>query len=377
NDSIPSELRVVFEILWAQHKEVYIVGGAVRDCLLGFPISDFDIITNTHPEEIEKVLNDKGIKTKPIGSEFGTILVIVGKGAAFDVSSFRHEIYSSTSPPEIVFVDSLKEDLPRRDFRFNAIAYDPRKRRFIDKYDGFKDLQQGVIQTIGDSYTRLSEDGTRIIRLARFVSQFNLNVHSDLLAAVFAIGKKARFFSYPTLKKELFKLLSLPDATKGLRLLWDAKILIALFPSFPLSKSDIDSGRSEKILRKFSKIPSRDIWIKIFGLLVFLSEEVNQTEETWLSVGLDLKITSKEQKKLIHFFRSWLNFPLYPESKELKRWIRATGINTSEDLVQLIFLKEELEERSDILIKKEKYQKEVQNILDSFRRSYLDNIKKR
>ncbi len=370
NNIIPPALFSIFKIFWTHEKETYIVGGAVRDCLLEFPITDFDIITNAHPKEIEKLLNDEGIKTKPIGGEFGTILAIAGKNAVFDISTFRREIHSSSGPPEIVFVDSLEEDLPRRDFRFNAIAYDPKKRRFVDKYDGFKDLQQGVIQTVGDAYTRLSEDGTRIIRLARFVSQFNLEIHSDLLAAVFIIGNKARFFSYPTMKKELFKLILLPDPTKGLRLLWDAKILIALFPSFPLSKSDIDSVRSEKILRKFSQIPSRDIWIKIFGLLVFLSEEVNHTEETWLSVGLDLKITSKEQKKLIHFFRSWLNFPLFPESKELKRWIRATGINTSEDLVQLIFLKEELEERSDILIKKEKYQKEVQNILDSFRRRY-------
>jgi tRNA nucleotidyltransferase/poly(A) polymerase len=368
SNSIPSELRVVFEILWAQHKEVYIVGGAVRDCLLGFPITDFDIITNARPEEVERLLNAKGIKTKLIGGKFGTILAIAGKRAAFDVSTFRHEIYSSSGPPEVVFVDSLEEDLPRRDFSLNAIAYDPRNRKFIDKYNGFNDLQQGIIQTIGDANTRLSEDSTRIIRLARFASQFDLKVHSDLLAATFLIGKNARFFSYTTLQKEFYKLLSLPDATKGIRLLWDAEILIALFPNFPLSKSREDSVRSEKILCKFKKIPSRDIWIKIFGLLLFLSQKIDHTEETWLSVGQDLKITNREQKRLVHIFRSWLNFPQFPDSQELKRWIRATGINTTEDLVQLIFLEAELENRSDFLIKREKYLKEIQCILDSFRR---------
>ncbi|UCG03286.1 MAG: CCA tRNA nucleotidyltransferase [Candidatus Heimdallarchaeota archaeon] len=376
SNSIPTELRLVFEILWAQHKEVYIVGGAIRDCLLGSPTIDFDIITDARPEEVEKFLNAKGIKTRPIGGEFGTILAIVDKNAVFDISTFRREIYSSSGPPEIVFVDSLEEDLPRRDFSFNAIAYDPRNRRFIDKHDGFRDLKQGIIQTIGDAYTRISEDGTRIIRLARFVSQFELKIHPNLLAATLSIGKKARFFSYTMLQKEFFKLLLLPDPTKGLRLLWDAKVLSALFPNFPLSKSNVDSVKSEKILKKFSKIPSRDVWVKLFGLLLFLSDNIEYSEENWLSVCLDLKITDREQKKLLHIFRSWLNFPQFPEFKKLKQWIRATGINTSENLVELIFLKAELEELSDILIKKEQYIKEVQIILESFRRSSSDNKKK-
>lgn len=367
SDSIPSELGVVFEALWAQDKEVYIVGGAVRDCLLGITVTDFDIITNSHPEEVERLLNAKGIKTKRIGGEFGTILAIFSKKAIFEISTFRQETYSSYGPPEIVFVDSLEDDLPRRDFSFNAITYDPRNHEFIDKYNGFEDLRKGTIRTIGDAYTRFSEDGTRIIRLARFVSQFNLNIHSNSLAGLEAIGKNPRFFSYTTLQKELFKLLSLPDPTKGLSLLWQNEFFSALFPQFPLLKSKAKGVKSEKILINFSKIPSRDVWIRLFGLLLFLSEKKDQTEETWRSVGLNLKITNKGLKKLIHIFHSCLKFPIYPEAKELKRWIRATGINTSEDLVQLIFLKAELENRSDILSKKEKYLKEVQVILESFR----------
>ncbi|UCG90394.1 MAG: hypothetical protein JSU57_01295, partial [Candidatus Heimdallarchaeota archaeon] len=103
--SIPSELQSILEILWNHHKEAYIVGGAVRDCLLGFPAKDFDIVTNAHPRDVEKLLNDGGIRTKPIGSKYGTILAVVGKKAVFDVSTFRQEIYSSLGPPEVIFVD--------------------------------------------------------------------------------------------------------------------------------------------------------------------------------------------------------------------------------------------------------------------------------
>lgn len=366
SNSIPSELQNILEILWAHKKKVYIVGGAVRDCLLGFPVKDFDLATNAHPKQIEKLLNDAGIKIKPIGSKYGRILAIVGKNAVFDVSTFRREIHSGPGPPEIIFIDSLKEDLARRDFSFNAIAFDPKKQRFIDEYDGFNDLQQGRIRIIGDAYTRLTEDGSRIIRLARFVSQFNLTIHPDLPDATLAIGKNAKFFNYAVLQKEFFKLLMLPDPSKGLRFLWDAETLSAIFPNFPFLKS---KGDGEKILNRFSEIPSRNIWIRLFGLLLLLlSEEWDHTEDIWHLVGQDLKITVKEQKRLDHLLQSWLDFPQFFESRKLKRWIRATGINTSEDLLKLIFLQAELVGVSGLLLKREIYLKEAQKIIHSFRK---------
>jgi len=367
SNSIPPELQSILEILWKHHKEAYIVGGAVRDCLLGFPTKDFDIATNAQPREIEKLLNIAGIKTKPIGSKFGTIIAIVGK-AVFDVCTFRREIYSTPKSPEVIFVDSLEEDLTRRDFTFNAIAFDPKKQKFIDRYDGFNDLQQRRIQTIGDAYTRLSEDGTRVIRLARFVSQYpDFNVHPDLLAAALEVGKTAKFCSYTTLKKELFKLIILPNPTNGLRLLWQTKILNAMFPNFPFIESS--TNHIEKVLNGFKEIPSRDVWIRLFGLFLLLSEESIHTVDVWQDIGQDLKITPKEQKKLNHLLLSWLNFPQVFDLKNLKKWIRTTGINTSEDLLKLIFLQAELLGRSELISKKEFCLKKTLTILETFRGS--------
>ena len=367
-NSIPSELQIIFEIFWSHQKEVYIVGGAVRNCLLGFPVKDFDIATNVHPKQVEKLLNDVGIKTRQIGSKYGTILAIVGKKAVFDVSTFRREIYSVSAPPKIVFVDSLEEDLARRDFRFNAIAFDPKNKEFIDKYDGFNDIQRGRIRIIGDAYTRLSEDGTRIIRLARFASQYNLTIQHELLTATLAIGKNIQFYSYTALQKEFFKLLMLPDPTRGLHLLWDTETLFAMFPNFPFLKSKAEGVNIQKILHRFTKIPSRDIWIKLFGLLLFLSKESVHNADLWYLIGQNLKITVNEQKKLDRLLFSWLNFPQFFEPKKLKQWIRATGLNTSEDLLQLIFLQAELVNHSELLLKKRLYLREAQKIIESFRR---------
>ena len=111
NNSIPSDLQLIIETLVAHNKKVYIVGGAVRDCLLGFPVKDFDIATNTKPTQIEELLNRAGIKTKPFGSRYGTVLAISGK-KAFHLSTFRQEKYSASSELlEVLFVDSLEEDL--------------------------------------------------------------------------------------------------------------------------------------------------------------------------------------------------------------------------------------------------------------------------
>ncbi|MFX1283753.1 MAG: CCA tRNA nucleotidyltransferase [Promethearchaeota archaeon] len=367
--SIPSELQSILDILWKNHK-AYIVGGVVRDCLLGFPPKDFDVVTNAHPKDVEKLLSDAGIRTKPIGSKYGTILAIVGKKTVFEVSTFRKEIYSSKGSPEVIFVDSLEEDLARRDFTFNAIAFDPKKQIFIDKYNGIQDIKQGRIQIIGDAHTRLLEDGTRIIRFARFLSQFNLEAHPDLLAEALEIGKNVKFCSYSTLKKEFFKLIMLPDPTNGLRLIWLSEILNVMFPNFPFKKSGAND--LEKILNGFKEISSNNIWIRFFGLLLFLSEESDYTVESWHEVGQNLKITPKEQKKLNHLLNAWLNFPQSFESKTLKRWIRATGVNSSKDLLQLKVLHAELEGRSELLWKNINYLKEASAILETFHRSSKD-----
>lgn len=367
SNSISSELLSILKALWSHQKEVYIVGGAVRDCLLGFPVKDFDVTTNARPKEIELILRNVGIKSKPIGGKFGTILAIIGRDAVYDVSTFRREIYPISGSPEVIFVDSLEEDLIRRDFRFNAIAFDPKQKEFIDRYDGFLDLQRGRIRAIGDAYTRLVEDGTRIIRLARFASKFNFQIHHDLISATRTIGKKATFFSYTRLKKEFYKFLMLPDLTKGLHLLWDAGILAAMFPNFPFLNYRANGVNPGKIVNKFREFTTQDIILKLFALLLFFSEEKDHNQDVWHLVSQDFKMTVKEQKKLSHLLNSWLNFPKFSDYKRLKRWIRATGINTCENLLHLVFLLAELKDNSEILSKRKAILKETSAILKAFR----------
>ncbi|UCE14610.1 MAG: CCA tRNA nucleotidyltransferase [Candidatus Heimdallarchaeota archaeon] len=365
---IPSELQTIIDSLVFYQKKIYIVGGAVRDFFFGFPVKDYDIATNALPDEVQEILSEVQIKTRPIGRKFGTILAIVGKKAVFDVSTFRKETFSvHGKPPEVKFVDTLEEDLARRDFRFNAIAFNPCLKKFTDVYNGYEDIQQKTIQMIGDPHTRLMEDGNRILRLARFASKFNLAIYPDLETVTLEIGRNAPFWNYSTLQKELFKFLSLPNPNKGLKLLWNADLFSTIFPSFSFSKPKVDKIGVTKVVQKFKDIPSSNIWVRLFGLLLFFSEEVVNTKEIWDLVGKDLCLSAKDKKKIIHLAQSWLNFPQVFELTRLKKWIRATGINISEDFLKLIFLNAELKDNRELLKQKEVFLIESQSIIKRLR----------
>lgn len=364
HDLLPSELRKVINILHRNQKAVYIVGGAVRDYLFGIPIGDIDLATNATPQQITKLLNEEDVKVKPIGEKYGTILGIVGK-RSFDISTFRREIYhNSTEAPEIKYVDSIEKDLARRDFSFNAIAFDPIKNQFIDIYDGINDIFQKKIVTIGTAQVRFEEDGLRIIRLARFMVKFSLKVEPESLIAIYYIGEKAKFRNKNTLRIEFFKLLKVFDPSEGIKLLWEAQVLSAIFPKFPFAnKNHRTISYVKDSIDKFKAIPPRNIILRLYSLLILLTDNKICSQEYLDRIADSLNLTVKHKQILLRINNSWLNFKKFLEKNELKRWIRSTGINTSEDLLQLVFLKAEISGDTVLLAKKEKITNEVNTIV--------------
>ncbi|MFX0170503.1 MAG: CCA tRNA nucleotidyltransferase [Candidatus Hodarchaeota archaeon] len=372
-DLLPSELHIVIKSFFKHQKDIYIIGGAVRDFLFGEPIGDFDLATNARPEQITKYMNEVRVKTKPIGKKFGTVLAIVGK-KAFDISTFRHEHFKILGePPEVNFVESLEEDLVRRDFTINTIAFDPKNMKFIDKFGGIDDIQNNRLRVIGDAFIRFNEDGLRIIRFARFMSQFNLTPDSVSLNAIADIGNTARFRNPDALRIELFKILDLPNPSSGLKLLWKNEIFDTIFSKFPFSKSQnmllvLDEG-----INRFNEIPRRQILIRLFGLLILFADESTLSQDNWLQIGNNLNLSQKQREILNRLYQSWITFPSDPLSRELKHWVRRTGINTSEDILPLIFLKAKIFEDSKISDKKELFSNKVYKLLTHFRRTPDDD----
>ncbi|MDB4992727.1 MAG: tRNA nucleotidyltransferase, partial [Myxococcaceae bacterium] len=162
-------------------KRGWVVGGCVRDLLLGREVSDWDIATDALPEEVVKIFP----RVIPTGIQHGTVTVMV-KGRGYEVTTLRGEASYSDGrrPDEVSFVDDIVKDLARRDFTMNAIAIDPTNGHVVDPFDGQKDLAARVLRAVGVPEERFSEDGLRVLRAARFVATLDVTLDPATEAAI-------------------------------------------------------------------------------------------------------------------------------------------------------------------------------------------------
>ncbi len=199
--SIPENTRFVIDRLTKNGYEAYIVGGCVRDSLLGLECSDFDITTSAKPEAVLELFE----KTVPTGIKHGTVTVII-ENEPIEVTTFRTEgVYKDSRHPENVeFVSDLSEDLSRRDFTVNAIAYNE-KTGIVDLFGGTQDLENKILRAVGDPEKRFHEDALRILRLFRFASQLNFEIEENTLNSALKLKDGLKNISRERIFTELQK----------------------------------------------------------------------------------------------------------------------------------------------------------------------------
>ncbi|MHA1940150.1 MAG: hypothetical protein ACW97P_00325 [Candidatus Hodarchaeales archaeon] len=364
---ISPELNLVIKTLHKNGKDVYIIGGAVRDFLFGHEVKDFDLATDALPIEIVQLLHDVNIKTKPIGGKYGTVLAISNK-MAFDISTFRkEEFFEYGKPPKVTFVTSLDEDLARRDFLINSIIYDPINEKFVDKLSGLNDFNSKTLHMIGDPFIRLKEDGLRVIRLARFMSKFDLKLGPELYSAVQSVGKFAKFRSPRVVQIELFKFLKLQRISIGLKLLYRESVLQAIFPKFPFLSSSDKPLVSDTILEKFSTIKVRNNLTRLFGILFILSNRTKLSLSDFELISQNLGLVNSQISHLKRLFHSLMSFPSDTKEITIRRWVRATGINTSLILVHIFFLIRQVDVPNSKNTVKKTYLDVVQNAVNKLK----------
>lgn len=199
-----SAIREVLSTLIEAGYEAYIVGGYVRDVLLGNDTNDCDIATSATPDQVEELFAHVHSQAK----QYGTIGVVC-ENELFEVTTFRSEgTYDDFRRPSTVrFTTSLKEDLSRRDFTINALAMNL-SGEITDLFDGQSDIQSSIIRAIGDPVIRLSEDALRILRALRFQSQLGFQLEDSLLAAMKQCASLVAHLSFERIREELSKLLA-------------------------------------------------------------------------------------------------------------------------------------------------------------------------
>lgn len=233
-------MKRLFDTFERAGKELFLVGGAVRDLALGIPMSeldDLDFCTNARPQETLDLLKKTGFATYDMGFEFGTVgCVLTGpKDAGFpkdcQVTTYRSEEYyrRGSRHPVVRFGDTIMQDLKRRDFSINSIALD-HQGQFVDPYDGLVDLRSGILRVVGDPLETLAEDPLRILRVGRFVARFGFRVDNALKEAAEDRADHILDISRERWLQEFTKLLKGDHVAAGLRFLYDVRILGIILP---------------------------------------------------------------------------------------------------------------------------------------------------
>lgn len=223
-----------------------LVGGSVRDALLGRLGNDLDFTTDARPEDVLRIVRPWADSVWEVGIAFGTVGA-QKDGYQIEITTYRSEAYDRTSrKPEVSYGDSIEEDLVRRDFTVNAMAVALPQKEFIDPHGGLEDLAQRILRTPGTAEESFSDDPLRMLRAARFAAQLDFEVAPDVVAAMTEMSGRIEIVSAERVREELNKLLLSAHPRKGLALLVDTGLAGHVLPELPALRLERDEHHRHK-----------------------------------------------------------------------------------------------------------------------------------
>ncbi len=232
--SIPAEVKTICRTFEAAGHRAWVVGGSVRDVVRAVlagqepnVFGDWDLASDARPEQTQKLFR----KVIPTGIQHGTVTVVLNK-QHFEITTLRGEKGHTDGrrPDEVYFVDDLREDLARRDFTVNAMAFDVAKGEFSDPFSGIEDLKDGLIRAVGDPARRFSEDGLRVLRCARFCATLGLAIEKETQAAIVPSLLSFEKVAQERVADEWFKALKSPAPSRFFRAIKEHEMLRITFP---------------------------------------------------------------------------------------------------------------------------------------------------
>ena len=224
---IPKPIIKISEILKKEGFKSYLVGGSVRDSIMGKEPKEYDITTDATPEDVQRIFKH----TVPTGIKHGTILVILDN-MQVEVTTFRNDgKYTDGRHPDYVkYAKTIEEDLPRRDLTINALAYDVLEDELIDMFNGVADIKNKTIRAVGNAYERFTEDGLRVMRAIRFATRFDFEIEKETFEAVCASTNMLYSISSERIRDEFNGILISDNPFRGLELLRESGILDFILP---------------------------------------------------------------------------------------------------------------------------------------------------
>ena len=225
--NIPAPIKEIARILNTESFQCFLVGGAVRDSIMGFTPKEYDIATNAKPEDVQRIFK----YTIPTGIKHGTILVILDD-MHVEITTFRSDGNYSDGrhPDKVEYTASIEDDLPRRDLTINAMAYNILDGNLIDMFDGMKDIKNKIIRSVGNPYERFTEDGLRIMRAIRFATRLNFNIEKETFDAICHSTGMLTSIAYERIREEFNGILISDNPFRGIELLRKTGILALIMP---------------------------------------------------------------------------------------------------------------------------------------------------
>ncbi len=231
NITVPAEfeasVREIAETCSSRGYQCYLIGGSVRDLLLGRDVFDYDFATDARPEEITKLFR----RTVPTGIKHGTVTVLIGEHS-YEITTFRADgkYIDGRRPESVTFSQTLEEDVLRRDFTINGLAYDILTGEIIDHVNGTRDIHDRIIRTIGDPLTRFNEDGLRLMRACRFSAQLDFQIAEETFEAISECSDKLAVISAERIRDEIMKLLEAEKPSIGIECMRETGLLDIVLP---------------------------------------------------------------------------------------------------------------------------------------------------
>ena len=222
----PDAAIEIIQKLRDERYEAYLVGGCVRDMVMGLEPADYDIATSARPEEIMKLFP----RTEAIGAQFGVVLV-VHRGHPYEVATFRSDdaYVDGRRPTGFVFTDA-RTDVLRRDFTINGLLFDPIEKNMLDYVSGQADIEGKIVRAIGDPAKRFEEDKLRILRAIRFGARLGYTIEADTWKAVCAMSPKIHQVSIERIREEVVRIVTEGQAREGLQMMHESGLLREILP---------------------------------------------------------------------------------------------------------------------------------------------------
>jgi tRNA nucleotidyltransferase (CCA-adding enzyme) len=267
----PATVLEIAERLESAGYEAWCVGGAIRDALLGHPHLDWDLATSATPADVRSLFGPR--QTIPVGIEFGTVGVLDRLGRMHEVTTFRRDVHTDGRHAVVEFGVSLDDDLARRDFTINAIAYSPRTREIRDPFGGRSDLERKIVRAVGDPDARMREDRLRALRAIRFAARFGFALDSDTRAAIERSAPYLGRLSAERVKQELDKTMEQVRCPSTALVVWrDAGAFRSLIPRLASAADDALLVPDQLAQPGLTRRPARRV-LRYAGLLASLSAD--------------------------------------------------------------------------------------------------------